>query len=186
MILTAFKMLEQHDKKNHTFSFGFVDLYIGFLPLLNLFFVLLHTEATSLTPAKIQKMLGFFSFTVAHLLSLYPLLCIHPQSHTARFLEMPANCSLFMVNKRPHTTHYFPPCLCSQSCICRGKDNWVCVVKSQMLSSSCLGSIPTSQQMYEYFPRPPLQIRTCILPKRTKKFQTQILENEEQETHGIE
>lgn len=76
MILIAFKMLEQHDKKNHTFSFGFVDLYIGFLPFLNLFFVLLHTEATSLTPAKMQKMLGFFSFTVAHC-SAYTHFCAY-------------------------------------------------------------------------------------------------------------
>lgn len=163
--------------KDHTFGFGFVNLYgIGFLPLLNPFFVLLQTEATSFTPAKIWKMLGFFCSLSAICSALYPLLCIHPEIHSQIFGNANKLCSPFLISKRPHTTQYFLLYLCSQSCTCISKDNRFVLSKVKCFQAIALALVLPPSRCMNIFPVLLLQIRTCILLNRANKFQTQILE----------
>lgn len=127
---------------------------------------------------------GIFLLIVAHLLSFMPTsMHTSTETHSEVFGDAGKLHSPCLVNGRPQTYHSLLPSLPLFAESHMGKQRWpVCVVKSQMLSSSCPGSIPTSQQMYEYFLSPSLQIRACILPNTANKFQK--LQNEG--THGTE
>lgn len=179
-------------KNLHTFGFGFVNLNdtLALSLLLNPFLLLLLFRFIQrllhwLQPRS-ERCRDFFAHCCPFA-RLYPH--VHAYIHRDTQLDV-WRCQWIaqslLVNKRPRTYHSLLPSLPLFADMHIWKQRWpVCIVKSQMLSSSCPGSIPTSQQMYEYFPSPLLQIRTCLMPDRANKYQTQVPETAEWETQGI-
>lgn len=176
MMLIAFKVLEQHDKRSYIW-FWFCEFVWHWLSSSSeSIFCFASNWGYFIYSSQDLKDAGIFCSLSAICSALYPLLCIHPEIHSQIFGNANKLCSPFLINKRPHTTQYFLLYLCSQSCTCISKDNRFVLSKVKCFQAIALALVLPPSRCMNIFPVLLLQIRTCILLNRANKFQTQILE----------